>query len=191
MDENTASFEHINVYFKPWIGPAYHRMSTKMLIVGDSHYCEESDECDSQGNCKNCSLITRKAVEAYMKYRRTGKKEDWAAWMTRTYFRFDKLFYGKENVSSEESLRLWNSISFYNFLQTAHSPTPSNQSYKTSEYRHSQPMAQEVIEKLRPDYIIVWGRRAYDHLPGTELRWQEGTDYYNGAYTLEDGHIVH
>lgn len=183
----------MNVYFKPWVGPNYETSERKVLVIGDSHYCGSCDRCGVRGNCsleemsEACRNLTMNSVLDYLAFRSdTGGKE---IWMHRTYYRFDKLYYGKEEVSEEESVALWNRIAFYNFLQTAVSANPSNKKYTNEDYAASSPMATEVINELRPDVVIVWGARAWGAMTGEG--WHAGANSYTGYYTLADSHVVH
>lgn len=182
----------MNEYFKPWIGDDYRQAQNKILVIGDSHYCGGCEICGVHGmlspeDIGECSNFTRNTVQAYLKFRMgTGGKENW---MTKTFYQFDKIFYGKEEVTLEESLKLWNSVSFYNFLQTAYVGAADNTIYTANDYTLSTPLAFEVIQELQPDLIIVWGNRAYDNLPSAN--WNEGRNYYDGFYKLTNHHIVY
>lgn len=183
----------MKVFFEPWIGKDYNSSEKRILVIGDSHYCGECERCGVRGNCsldemgKECHEFTRKVVKEYIAYRnKIGEKKNW---MKRTFYPFDKIYYGKDNISSEESESLWYSVAFYNFLQTAGSTEASNTNYRNEEYARSASMAWDVICKLRPDFVIVWGNKAYKYLPSE--RWTNGIDDDNGVYTLDDGHIVH
>lgn len=182
----------MNVYFKPWVGPNYETSERKILVIGDSHYCKDNDcgQCGVRGNCSMeemsaCRDFTINAVKNYLTFRAGGKKGNW---MTKTYLPFDKIFIGKEDVSSEESLAMWNNIAFHNFVQTAISLGASNKNYTNEDYAASSPMATEVINTLRPDVVIVWGGRAWGAL--TDEGWHSGENDYSGYYTWADGHKV-
>lgn len=177
----------MDTFFKPWIGNEYTQKNYKILVIGDSHYCGGCDRCGVYGNCsfeemEECSNFTQRVVESYIDFRKgIGEKQ---VWMTKTFYPFDKIFYGKENVTVEESLKLWNSISFYNFLQTAYIKKATNVKYSNNDYALSTPFCYNVVKELRPNLIIVWGNRAYDHLPNTN--WQGSTEYYNGKYLIDN-----
>lgn len=180
----------MNVYFEPWIGENYQSKQPKILVVGDSHYCGECETCGIRGSSisemSECAGITQNTVKDYLSYRQG--KGDYANWMTKTYLPFDKVYYGKEDVTPKESLDLWNNIAFYNFVQTAISNKASNSEYSDDDYGLSSPMATEVINTLEPDYIIVWGNRAYEAL--SDKNWTHGSDEYNGTYKLPSGRIA-
>lgn len=177
----------MDTFFKPWIGSEYQQKNYKILVIGDSHYCGGCDRCGVYGNCsfeemEDCSNFTQRIVKSYIDFRKDIIEKQ--RWMTKTFYRFDKIFYGKENVTIEESLKLWDSISFYNFLQTAYIGEASNVLYSNDDYALSTPLFYNVIKELNPNLLIVWGNRAYDHLPNTN--WLRGTDYYNGKYLIDN-----
>ena len=60
-----------DIFFNPWIGERYGTeksfFSKKILIIGDSHYCE--DHCGNCGNAENktkCSSFTTNVVLDYL-----------------------------------------------------------------------------------------------------------------------------
>lgn len=195
----------MNVFWEPWIGANYKKSDKKLLVVGDSHYCggcggcggNITDRCGVHGKCtfdymigcENFKVFTNKVVKEYLSYRNgIAPKRDW---MGSTYIPFDKIYYGHEDVTVEETLKLWNSIAFYQFLQTAWSGKADNTAYTNEDYEDSTPLMVEVLETLRPDYMIVWGNRAWRATPGDPLEWHYGSDDYTGYYKLKDGHIIH
>ncbi len=178
-------------YFQPWIGHNYQSSNPRVLVVGDSHYC--ADPCDLRSQCGvhgnlpassmgRCQFFTQDVTRRYLDFR-AGRAEA-EGWMKRTILTFDKIFYGKDDVTPAESLDLWNRIAFYNFVQTATSSDPSNSNYTTDDYRRSTPHSAEVLESLQPDIILVWGTKAYDYLPPDG--WSAINDVC-GDYTLRSG----
>ncbi len=130
------------------------------------------------GKCRDfTNIVTRR----YLDYR-TGRT-DGEGWMTRTYLSFEKMLLGKSEISSAESLDIWNSVAFYNFVQTA-APDPSNDNFSADDYKRSTPLAAEVIEALQPDIILVWGAKAYANLP--DNNWSPVSDSCVD-YTLASG----
>lgn len=77
----------------------------------------------------------------------------------------------------------------YNYVQVPMSgprvaPTQEN-------FRNSEAAFFEVIESLRPDIIIVWGRRLYNNLPkgglqGDDLKTPDGQWIETWRYFLSD-----
>lgn len=181
----------MQVYFQPWIGPDYNKSAKRILVLGDSHYCGACPDCGVRGNepftHHDCPEFTRNRIKEYPDYR-NGKGEG-SGWMKRTFLRFDKIFFGKEDVSPQESLSLWNSVAFYNFLQTAASSESSNGNYTAEDYRFSAPMTDTVFRKLKPDLVIAWGRKVWYSMSWNG--WEKGDVAFSGTYTFEDGHLVH
>ena len=181
----------MNVYFQPWIGDNYGSSYPRILIIGDSHYCgvENCKFCGVRGNKPieefgACSNFTKDRIIEYINFRKgIGKKEDW---MTKTFLRFDKIFYGKEDISVEESVQLWKSVAYYIFVQTALSADPSNTNYSGEDYGNSSSMAMEIIKELKPDLVIVWGNRAYESL--SDEGWHNGIINGSGYYDLDSDH---
>lgn len=184
----------MSVIFKPWVGPYYDARPNKLLVVGDSHYCgnEDCDRCGIRGNCSveemgECVDFTRDIVSDYLAWR--NDRGEWDNWMGSTFLTFDRIFYGKKNVSASETNALWNGIAFYNFLQTAISSKASNTNYTDEDYSLSTPMLAEVMETLRPDNMIIWGNRAWEHTPDRQLNYKAET-VNRGTFSLVDGHAI-
>ena len=97
---------------------------------------------------------------------------------------FDKILLGQD-ATKEERTEMWNGIAFYNFVQTAISGVTSNAKYTQKDYVDSSAMALEIIKELHPDYVIVWGKRAYNYLPDTDWLSEDK------AYLLPNGHKVY
>lgn len=163
-----------NVYFEPWIGDDYWDggiFEKKILVVGSSHYCKRRNECSNcgvVGDCFDCSDFTTSVVNDYLNH------TYWAKWIS-TYQKFEGALCGY-HTDEDDSYKLWNSIAFYNYLQTA---VPAwNDPGNDEDYELSESAFWEVLEELRPDCIIMWGDRVWDMSPS-----------YNGddVYELDDG----
>lgn len=184
----------IEPYFEPYEGKKYRNSDPRILVIGDSHYCGGCELCGVRGHCakkemKKCRSITQKSVCDYLSYRKGERDED--GWMRTTYLSFDKIFYGKKDISASESIELWDRIVFYNFVQTAASKEKSNAKYSTKEYNNSNPMAWNVIYKSKPNLIIIWGSRAYNSLNVLkDESWNKINDF-SGYFTLSDGSNIY
>lgn len=178
------------LYFREHVGKNYASSDLKIIVVGDSHYCGGCNECGVRGDCsyeymEGCREITQKAVKDYLAWRK-GEGE-WDKWMTKTYYPFDKIFYGKQDVSLKESLELWDRIVFCNFVQTAVSEGTSNNNYTADDYWKSSSLVWETIKKHNPDIVIVWGSKSYYKLP--EEDWINRNNY-SGFYKMNDGRYM-
>lgn len=169
-----------DVRFKPWVGKCYPTggiFSKKILAIGESFYCSEDEAVPS---------LTKKVVEDYLKIRKGEPLENKGGW-TNTYLKFERSLIGKE-TDPKESQEIWNSIAFYNYLQVPMSG--ARESGATIDYKNAERAFFEVINKLQPDLIIVWGvGKLFDNLPEDNWKWGEplvvdGWNIKNGYYQL-------
>lgn len=173
-----------NVKFKPWVGKNYqngNEFGKKILVIGESHYCEDCEDV----NESDCSDFTQKLIQTLV----DGKTASW----TGTFRKFERSLVGHE-TTPEESARIWNSLAFYNYLQTA-VPGP-RKSGTPEDYDKSEDAFYEVLNTLQPDAIIVWGvTRMWDNMPsrgwkkGDEIE-VDGHPLKQGSYTLDNGHEI-
>ena len=77
------------------------------------------------------------------------------------------------------------SVHYFNLWQTTYSFSPSSASI----------MVCEALDKYQPEYVVVWGKRLLDKMPGE--RWQDGEPIVvdgcstaTGAYLLNNGRRV-
>ena len=80
------------------------------------------------------------------------------------------------------------SVHGFNLWQTTYSFSPSSASIMPTE-------AYEALDKYQPEYVVVWGKRLWDKMPGE--RWQDGEAIVvdgcstaTGAYLLNNGRRV-
>ena len=179
--------EHVK--FKPWKGDNYKSggiFGKKILAIGESFYCSEEDAIYT---------LTDKIVNDYLAIRDGEFRKNDGGW-TNTYLKFERSLKGKE-TTPEESHEIWNSIAFYNYLQVPMSGA-REPGYAT-DYKNAENAFYEVINKLQPDLIIVWGVRLFEKLPGIkdgwiwgdllEFEWDNGQKKIinNGYYLLKNG----
>ena len=160
-----------NVFLKPWVGENYAQegyKSKKILVVGDSHYCNKEDcekwkaGCgDWENKCSNKDLQTKNIVTWYLDCSPAGEKRGARSegWM-RTYDTFTDVFHG-EKCSYETLQDFWNSIVYYVYVQRAvpsHTKAPSSELYQKSEKAFF-----EILAEYKPDVVFVWGMRIWAH----------------------------
>nr|WP_321373333.1 hypothetical protein [uncultured Bacteroides sp.] len=179
-----------NVFFEPWVGENYENggmFGKKVMALGESLYCGGGcPECgkgkaDESGN--NC-WTTQKAVNSILyDY---DNCDNWK----KTYLKFERSLVNKE---TEQELRneIWNSLLFHNYLQIP--MDKAREAGSCEDYKTAEKAFFEVLEKYRPEKIIVWGRRLWKKMPGGDL-WTEsekivieGNSERTGYYTLNDG----
>ena len=177
-----------HVFFKPWEGKYYSTggiFHKKILVVGESHYCGNED-CD--GKCgflvssdEDCYEFTNNTVKKYL----SGYKDTW----TPTYRKFERSLYVNEEGTTtlEDSNKIWQSIAFFNFLQVA--MTEARKSGTPEDYMEGQKAFLEVVDKLQPDLIIVWGvGKLYEYLPGIKDGWIWGDKLKVDEYDVKNGY---
>ena len=158
-----------NVFFKPWVGENYSQgyLGKKVLVLGESHYCDSIQDKDSQcGNAEKCLKIqecqefTSNVLGRFFDYKKgVGNREPWMTAFTR----FTNIFLG-EQVKSSELLEFWDNVMFFNYVQIAIKDkriSPTEKDFATAEKAFF-----EILEEYKPDLIIVWGDRLWKRMPG-------------------------
>lgn len=175
-------------FFKPFVGSAYASggiFGKRVMVLGESHYCEE--KCADCGNAMThpeCCAFTNGVVGDYL-----NESLDRQPWMS-TNLKFERSLVGHETDWAERR-KIWNSVVFYNYLQVAMSGTREEGSAR--QYEEAAESFFEVLEKYRPQYVIVWGSRLWGYMPAGE-RWSwnadivvDGNANKCGNYALKDG----
>ncbi|GHV79260.1 hypothetical protein AGMMS49944_10510 [Spirochaetia bacterium] len=145
--------------FPPWVGGFYAKAGIngkKILVLGESHYCDDCEDCGSPNNKCN---ITQKIIEDYLAYK-NGEKE-FASWMN-TFTRFTNVFFGKQ-CDDATIKHFWNSVVFYSYVQKSlHGPreAPSKEMFRDSETAFF-----EALNTFKPDIVFAWGGRLWNMLP--------------------------
>ena len=177
-------------FFNPWIGKHYFNnklFSKRIFILGESHYCDKNCiDCGNVYQHQECGCITSDIIGWYLNPDIEREK-----WMN-TYLKFERSLVGKE-TSNDDSIKIWDSLVFYNFLQVAMSgPRISG---TNQEYVDAAKSFLDALEQYCPNVLIVWGLRLWDNLPNKY--WEDGgiikVDGYsvsNGYYNLPNGHKV-
>jgi hypothetical protein len=159
-----------SVMFLPWIGKDYANggvFKKKILILGESHYCEDPNECNGcrPGIKSDCNFLTYNAIKGQFTY---GEKKH------PIFTKLARLLTGKEMIDLTDKEDFWNSVSFYNYVQTSVSGKPGVA--PTSEmFQMSFQSFNEVMEKLTPDFLLIVSSRLWENLPGREgVEWPAG-----------------
>ncbi len=175
-----------HVFFKPWKGTNYESggiFRKKILAIGESFYCSEE---------KAVATLTKRIVEDYLAIRKGECRENNGGW-TNTYLKFERSLVGEE-TKPEKSQEIWNSISFYNYLQVPMSG--ARESGSPIDYKNAEEAFFEVLNDLQPDLIIVWGvGKLFNNLPEDRWTWDkplnvDGWDINNGFYQLNNKNQV-
>ena len=155
-------------YFEPWIGKNYSSggiFKYKILAVGESHYCGEF-ACPYKSKCgvlggkikPKCHRFTDRTINIYLDSNGHGC----GGW-GRTYKKFTKVLTGGRESSF--GLRdVWNSIAFYNFIQSAVLTGPRIPFQNKEVFEDCIDIFNSVVSELRPDFIVVWGDKTWQTL---------------------------
>ena len=169
------------VHFLPWEGKSYYEGvgGKKILVLGESHYCAKPED--------DTPFVTRKVIEDLLDP--AAEHESYK----NTYTKFERALAGKV-LDWQGKVDLWNSVIFYNFVQRPMSGPRI--SPEPGDFKDSYAAFFEVLEKYRPDCVIVWGKRLYNNLPqegcqGPDLQLSDGTFQETWIYTLSGGKRVH
>ena len=156
--------------FDPWQGANYSNggiFKKKILILGESHYCDSPEECtkckkEQDGHCE----LTVKVIKDQIT---EGEKKH------AIFTKLAKLCIGKaDGISPQEKIDFWNSVAFYNYVQISVAdkarvaPTPQM-------WSDSEKAFEEVMETLKPDFLLILGSRLWNNLPG-----KAGDDWPSG-----------
>lgn len=156
-----------NVRFQPWVGKNYNSgiNGKRVMVLGESHYCANEDEATASIT-NNVILDLLNPDSEHEPYKNT-------------YTKFERAIAGKP-LSFTEKAHVWNSLLFYNYVQTPISA--ARVSPTAAEFAASEKAFFEILEHYRPHCIVVWGERLYTNLP------QKG--HQAKDFTLPDGTII-
>lgn len=179
-----------NVFFYPWVGTNYDKglNNKKTLILGESVYCKPPDECPcGPGINAACNFQAIDIVGGQI-----GKK-DGKVKRHRFYTKIAKLLTGLQYsyLSNEKNMEFWESVAFYEFIQksvgTEARERPTGEMWNNSR----QPFL-EVIEKLRPDIILITGKELSEHLHSFEGKWElDSFEKFEGKAFAKYGKLIH
>jgi hypothetical protein len=154
-----------DVKFLPWVGDNYEcglrvdengdivfgtkdKPGKKILVLGESLYTNDPNSVKEDAICN--------LMKWYF-----DPNEEFEGWMN-TYTKFIRSVAGKA-IDRSDSAIWWNHLALYEYVQeplTGPRFSPTHEQFKCSESAFFN-----VIEKLKPDYIIAWGQRLYNNLP--------------------------
>lgn len=169
-----------HVKFLPWVGDRYQIgwNERRILVLGESHYCLSPEEAVPQ--------ITNRVMTDLLDA--NSEHESYK----NTFTKFGNALMGKP-LSFDEKKAFWHSVLFYNYVQV---PLPAARIAPTEEeFAISETAFFEVFDTYHPDYIIVWGKRLYNHLPCKgyqlpDLTLSDNDDIETWAYETASSHVV-
>ena len=151
-------------FFYPRVGEFYEKESIKILILGESHYCPKAElgkSCNACEEKEKCHKWTINGLEEIITKKNYNRSHN-------TYIKFEKSLSGKERFESINERRFfWGKYIMYNYVQNAQ--PKARRSPLKNEFCNSQKSFFYVLEKYKPQLVIVWGKRLWNRLP-KELR---------------------
>lgn len=147
-----------SVFFQPWKGIDYGTLKSifpkRVLILGDSHYCDTCKTCGDKKIHPECTDFTSKVISDYLN---PNHKATWK----KTFSTFINSFWNR-NTSLIERTKFYDSVAFYNYLQVA----AGSNAYSAMRYDYNDNVHKvafdEVLSELSPEVIIVWGDRVWN-----------------------------
>lgn len=132
------------VRFLPWIGCHYHhhpRWPGRILILGEAHYADDDENRD----------LTRDVIRRQ--------------WQGESYAYFTRIL-GVLSSSDGKIDRecFWNTVAFYNYVQRIVSGK-ARVAPSSRQWSEAHAVLPEVLDALKPDYVLVTGKRLWENLP--------------------------
>lgn len=147
----------------------------KVLVLGESHYC------DDDWKDEELYTFTRDVLDCYL------DSEERCSWK-RTFLKFERAL-SNTVTKFEDSKNIWNHLMFYNYLQRPlQGPRMAGEKY----YEEAKKPFFAILEKYKPDYIIVWGRRLFVNLPSENVlegEYMPSIEINIWSYQI-DGHTI-
>lgn len=173
-----------STFFRPFVGASYQNggiFGKRIMVLGESHHCgDKCHDCGVAALHPDCTRFTPMVVNKYLEY--IGGKGAHEKWMN-TYLRFERSLAGHE-TNLAESQQIWQGLLFFNYLQVA--MDEPRQAGTEEQYQTAQEAIYETIDAYKPQYIIAWGMRLWENLPG-DNRWQQGAPIAAGGRAVETG----
>jgi len=151
-----TQFEKLSILtWKPFIGKNYNQMTPKILIIGESHYVPEDENfVDYEQPNWTREFILKEGLQQKPWYNES-KKNNLIREVEKTLLALEKI----DNISS---IKLWNNISYYNFIQRLMTSLDKRPTYE--DIINGWKTFSKVYDILQPDIIIFCGKESSKHL---------------------------
>lgn len=168
-----------NINFAPWIGKYYdekedNKIGKKILILEQSLYLERLEGDIERGLKEGKYMgITQNKLDLYIKYKKgEGEFEPWMNQFTK----LASVFIDEDNGLNQ--IDVLESIMYHTYVQTPMFSGTENPAPR--QYKESEEIFYDIIEKSEPDLIIVLGLRLWDNMPD-KGRWAEDSNVKGGG----------
>jgi len=144
---------------KPWVGKDYiNSKGNRLLIIGESQYCYESQDKSHKEILDNISQIgwTRTVIHSKGLYAKIEEKFILGR-------NIEKLIFNSPTISKKCRQKFWNSVCFYNFVQRPLSSIKERPN--KNDWQEGWVTFFQVIAVLQPDYILFCGMEALNSTP--------------------------
>lgn len=164
--------------FAPFVGAFYQKQDFRILTLGESHYFGQEDMKLFHTDRQNPKIkgITQNVVRQFLDYK--NGKASFHRWMN-TFTKYANALENKD-LSEQECVETWEKTAFYNFVQT---PMTNPRISPTQEdFKKSRTEFEQVLQDLKPHFIIFWGYRLWNNFEKDNFSEENGVKYleYNG-----------
>lgn len=159
------------VHFLPWKGDNFSTEHPRLLVLGESHYSDRQEGRD----------FTRHLTRDYIS----------GAFNHRFWTQIAQAISGNPH-SEIDRASFWNTIAFYNFVQSVAAEGP-REAPTVEMFSRSEKAFFEVIDYLTPSHVLVLGNRLWDHLPDSEyedMRFEPDGEQQLGKYRRSWGEVL-
>jgi len=147
------------IRFEPYVGKKYISNDFKILVLGESHYLNETEFLAFINNDESVKHTTKNVVERYLNYKKGISPIE--KWM-QTFTKFSNVLSEESNLN-QNSIEFWENIAFYNYVQY---PTKAPRiSPNINEFKNSFESFVNIVNELKPNIIYFWGHRLWNNFP--------------------------
>jgi len=153
----------MTVHFKPWIGPHYQKASLfgkRILVLGESHY--------GDGAANKSIHLIQETIKGNFSHP--------------FYTKLALSFLEEKNAHALTLVRkqfFWNSVAYTNFVQTH--LEGARQAPSAAMWEAGRDAFFELLEILKPDFVLVCGYRLWEQLPTKHQKIKENTNGFHLA----------
>lgn len=143
------------IVFEPWCGCRYTDapFGKRVLILGESHYDPDAETPIDQMPTSQKRLFTQRCIQDQIE----------GAQRKRFWTNIAATFLNHLPTLADKKV-FWHSVAFYNYVQSSAGLRPRMRPTK-EQWRAAQAPFVEVLERWKPEVIIVLGFQTWDRLP--------------------------